>query len=162
MIINNNFSMRAICIGGVVGLSVAVGANYLLPKSNTQSQPAYTNSKIEKTTPAFVTSSGNPLLHLKTTILKVASDGQEFTRMIGRKEHVDQMIIMDVLAKSIKKESTPDISHTGLPNEAPHALKYGNAIRLATTAEVLDIEAQKLIEKLEQIARDINEAAYRE
>jgi hypothetical protein len=160
MIINNNFSMRAICIGGVVGLLVAVGANYLLPKSNTQSQPAYTNSKIEKTTPAFVTSNGNPLLHLKTTILKVASDAQEFTRMIGRKEHVDQMISMDVLAKSIKKESNHSEPHSGLANEPPLALK--GTLRAATTAEVLDIEAQKLIEKLEQIARDINEAAYRE
>ncbi|MDC0864353.1 hypothetical protein OAP56_00155 [Rickettsiaceae bacterium] len=162
MIVNNNFRMKAIFIGGVVGLLVAVGANHLLPKSNTQSQPASPNSKIEKKVPAFVVSSSNPLLHLKTTILKAASDAQEFTRMIGRNEHADQMIIIDALAKSIKKESTPDISHTGLPNEAPHALKYGNAIRLATTAEVLDIETQKLIEKLEQIARDINEAAYRE
>ena len=89
MIINNNYSIKAICIGGIVGLLVAVSANHLLPKSNAESQPAYPNSKIEKTIPAFVASSSNRLLHLKTTILKAASDAQEFISMIGRNEHVD-------------------------------------------------------------------------
>ena len=154
MIINNNYRIKAICIGGVVGLLVAVSANHLLPKSNAQNQTAYPNSKIEKTIPAFVASGSNPLFHLKTTILKAASDTQEFTRMIGRNEQVDQMIIMDALAKSIKKESTVDISHTGSPNEAPHALKYGNALRPATTSEVLYIEGQKLMEEVQSAMND--------
>lgn len=137
MIINNNFSMRAICIGGVVGLLVAVGANYLMPKINTQNQTAYPNSKIEKTTPAFVASNGNPLLHLKTTILKAVSDAQEFTHMIGGNEQADQMIIMDALAKSIKKESNHSEPHSGL--------QFG--IQLKDYAE------EKLIREIKNYAR---------
>jgi len=66
------------------------------------------------------------------------------------------------LSDSIENELANKALHTELSNDAPHALKYGNTVRLATTAEVLDIEAQKLMEKLEQIARDVNEATHRE
>ena len=162
MIVNNNFNMKAIYIAGIVGLLIALGANYLLQSNDPQSQPDSTRSKIKEKTTASIGSDNNPLLHLKITIFKAASDTQEFVRMIGRNEHSDQMIILDGLAKSIKRESAIDVSHAGLLNNTPHALKYGNIVRLATSTEGLGLESHKITEELDQIVRDINEAAYRE
>ena len=195
MIVNNNFRMKAIFIGGIVGLITALGANHLLPNNKTQSQPSSTGTKIEKKIPAFVASSGNYLLNLKAIIFKAASDAQEFVHTIGRNKHIDQvdnthflqsypenssvkrrlaeaveyidknvsdeapigndrlqMILMNAFAKNIKKESTSDISHTGLANEPPLALK--GTLRLATPAEVLYIEGKKLMEEMSSAMND--------
>ena len=49
MIINNQFSLRAICLGGIVGLLIAAGANYLLLEDKLQSDLSSKNPSIEKT-----------------------------------------------------------------------------------------------------------------